>query len=487
MAKLISGTRVYGNLTVDSNITLGGTTIGTNSAAGNIYLDKTNGWIGFNRTAPGFVFDFRSPSDAGEILHIEGGVGTQAYFGARNSSGLNYAAGADQNYAFSGTKDTTNDYALITNGLVRANIQGSSGNVIFTQSLTVAKDVATQYLGTQEFRATASNIFVRSAMTFAGTNLYGMGKVAIGTEAPGVEAFTVLGGSALFDRDVTITGNLFVNGNTTTFNANTLLIKDPMIYMADNNTTGDTLDIGIVGSYNDSIKYQHTGFVRDHLDKTWKLFSNVIAEPSNTIDFANATYSNIKVGNVTATYFTGNGAFLTGIASGGFAGNTSIYVSGTTTAINNGGTNGVGNIGATGATFNTVFAKATTAQYADLAEVYTSDKNYVPSTVLIFGGDKEVTISTISHDPRIAGVVSTNPAYLMNDAETGVPVALQGRVPCQVLGPVEKGDRLVASQWPGIAQKLNPELYEPGCVIGKALETFEESSVKTIEVVVGRV
>ena len=342
MAKLISGTRVYGNLTVDSNITLGGTTIGTNSAAGNIYLDKTNGWIGFNRTAPGFVFDFRSPSDAGEILHIEGGVGTQAYFGARNSSGLNYAAGADQNYAFSGTKDTTNDYALITNGLVRANIQGSSGNVIFTQSLTVAKDVATQYLGTQEFRATASNIFVRSAMTFAGTNLYGMGKLAIGTEAPGTEAFTVLGGSALFDRDVTITGNLFVNGNLTTFNANTLLIKDPMIYMADNNTVGDTLDIGIVGSFNDSIKYQHTGFVRDHLDKTWKLFSNVVAEPSSTIDFANATYANAKFGNITSIggTFTGNitqsgtnsyiASTITTGASAAGTGNTTAYTITTT-------------------------------------------------------------------------------------------------------------------------------------------------------------
>jgi len=195
-------------------------------------------------------------------------------------------------------------------------------------------------------------------------------------------------------------------------------------------------------------------------------------------------------GNIYSTNFIGNGALLTGIVSsggGGFAGNTSIYVSGDITAIVNGGTNGLGNIGSATAAFNTIFAKATTAQYADLAEIYTSDKKYVPSTVLIFGGDKEVTISTQSHDPRIAGVVSTNPAYLMNNNETGVEVALTGRVPCQVLGPVEKGDRLVASQWPGIAQRLNPDLYEPGCIIGKALETITESSVKTIEVVVGRV
>jgi hypothetical protein len=272
-------------------------TMSSSSAMGNIYMDRTNGFMGFNDPTPDFVYDFLAPSDAGEILHIEGGVGTQAYFGARNSSGLNYAAGADQNYAFSGTRDTTNDYALITNGLVRANIQGSSGNVIFTQSITVAKDVSTNTLGVQEFRATASNIFVRSAMTFAGTNLYGMGKLAIGTENPGSEAFTVLGGASYFDRDVTISGNLFVNGNTTTFTSNNITLRDSIIYLADNNPA-DTVDIGFVGSFNNVIRYQHTGFVRDATDGVWKLFANVVPEPTSTIDFTNASYANLQIGNL---------------------------------------------------------------------------------------------------------------------------------------------------------------------------------------------
>jgi len=132
------------------------------------------------------------------------------------------------------------------------------------------------------------------------------------------------------------------------------------------------------------------------------------------------------------------------------------------------------------------FTVAATAQYADLAEIYTSDSDYAPGTVLVFGGEAEVTQSTGSHDTRIAGVVSTNPAYLMNGAESGIPVALQGRVPCQVLGPVAKGDRLVASQHPGIAQRLNKELYEPGCIIGKALQDIDGTDISTIEVVVGR-
>jgi hypothetical protein len=164
----------------------------------------------------------------------------------------------------------------------------------------------------------------------------------------------------------------------------------------------------------------------------------------------------------------------------------SITVRGAVTAIANGGTSGVGNIGATGATFNTVFAKATTAQYADLAEVYTSDQQYSAGTVVVFGGEAEVTQSSDSHDTRIAGVISTDPAYLMNNTETGVPVALQGRVPCRVLGPISKGDRVVASHIAGVAQRLDTAQYQPGCIIGKALQAIDSTDISTIEVVVGR-
>jgi len=143
-------------------------------------------------------------------------------------------------------------------------------------------------------------------------------------------------------------------------------------------------------------------------------------------------------------------------------------------------------LGTNTAWWTITYSKAVQAQYADLAEIYTSDQSYTPGTVVVFGGEAEVTQSTVSHDPRIAGVVSTNPAYLMNGAESGIPVALQGRVPCQVLGPVAKGDRLVASQHPGIAQRLNKELYEPGCIIGKALQAIDSTDISTIEVVVGR-
>jgi hypothetical protein len=158
----------------------------------------------------------------------------------------------------------------------------------------------------------------------------------------------------------------------------------------------------------------------------------------------------------------------------------------TTPSIVKSGTTGVGNIGQSNNSFNTVFAKATSAQYADLAEIYTSDKKYIPGTVVVFGGDKEVTVSTISHDPSVAGVVSTNPAYLMNDTVDGAAVALQGRVPCRVLGPVNKGDRVVSSDVRGVAERLDMTKYQPGCIIGKSLDYVPSGEIATIEVVVGR-
>jgi hypothetical protein len=161
-----------------------------------------------------------------------------------------------------------------------------------------------------------------------------------------------------------------------------------------------------------------------------------------------------------------------------------VFTSITTGQILNANANGVGNIGSDGASFNTVFAKATSAQYADLAENYQADAAYAPGTVVVFGGEFEITQSCVSHDSRVAGVVSTDPAFLMNSAAHGLPVALTGRVPCQVQGPVDKGDLLTTSDVPGTAQKL--KTWAPGCVIGKSLEIIKDSSVKTIEIAVGR-
>lgn len=130
---------------------------------------------------------------------------------------------------------------------------------------------------------------------------------------------------------------------------------------------------------------------------------------------------------------------------------------------------------------------ATSAFYADLAERYEADAIYQPGTVVVIGGEKEVTISEIYGDTRVAGIVSTNPAYMMNsDAgsdETHPYIALKGRVPCQVVGTINKGDLLVTSSTPGHATAWLGGSAPDGTVIGKALECHFEG-LGTIEVFV---
>jgi hypothetical protein len=148
------------------------------------------------------------------------------------------------------------------------------------------------------------------------------------------------------------------------------------------------------------------------------------------------------------------------------------------------------NLGSTSLRWANVFGVSSSALYADLAEKYKSDAIYNPGTVVIFGGQNEITITDKDHDPRIAGVISTAPAYLMNDqidhSNLMLPVALQGRVPTRVRGPISKGDLLVSSNEFGIAKRLNQDLFKHGCIIGKSLEEHNSTEIKTIEVVIGR-
>jgi hypothetical protein len=140
-------------------------------------------------------------------------------------------------------------------------------------------------------------------------------------------------------------------------------------------------------------------------------------------------------------------------------------------------------------TTGNITAKNLNSSNADLAEMYSADADYAPGTVIKFGGSQEITITSSSHCTQVAGIVSTSPSYLMNIAQIGnhvLPVALTGRVPCSVVGTVQKGDRLVSSNHPGVAQALNINLYQPGCIVGKALEEYNSTKPGVIEIAVGR-
>jgi len=192
--------------------------------------------------------------------------------------------------------------------------------------------------------------------------------------------------------------------------------------------------------------------------------------------------------NVTGDITTDRGN-NTGVVYLGNSGSNYIYYDGTNYNMPGGSwlPSGAGtyNLGSSTEYFNTVYGKATTALYADLAENYQADKAYQPGTVLMFGGLAEVTVAD-ADTTRVAGVVSTNPATLMNGGLTGpnvVPVAFTGRVPCNVIGPVAKGDLMVSAGF-GYAKVNNtPQI---GQVIGKALQDYPINGKGVIEVVVGR-
>jgi hypothetical protein len=271
---------------------------------------------------------------------------------------------------------------------------------------------------------------------------------------------------------VDVTGNLVPTANIT-YNLGTTSLRWKDLFLSGNSITlGNTV---IKNTSGNSI-----GFFGP--DGTTP--ATIDAASVDTTTIANGT-SNVKVvssgGNV--TFGVGGTANVAVFTSGGATFGTGYLTAGN---ISNGNGNGVGNIGNGTSYFNTVFAQATSAQYADLAEKYAADADYAPGTVVMFGGSAEVTLCVNEACPRVAGVISTNPSYRMNDglqSEHTAMVALTGRVPTRVTGTVRKGDIMV-SAGNGVARA--EALPRVGTVIGKALEDFDGAE-GTIEVVVGRV
>jgi hypothetical protein len=191
----------------------------------------------------------------------------------------------------------------------------------------------------------------------------------------------------------------------------------------------------------------------------------------------------INDGGVTTTMITMNGASaMTSIPN-----SVTLNTAAGATAIVNGAGNAVGNIGSSSSYFNTVFAQATTALYADVAERFASDEIYEPGTVVELGGSAEIT--RVQHDASdsVFGVISTRPAFTMNggagDNDTHPPVAMTGRVPVKVTGIVNKGDRLI-SAGDGMARAARPGEATSFNVIGRALTGKTTAEAGTVEAIV---
>jgi len=190
----------------------------------------------------------------------------------------------------------------------------------------------------------------------------------------------------------------------------------------------------------------------------------------------------VKTGTGSATSRTITAGTNISITNGdGVAGNPTITGSSTPTvsSITKTGTNGSGDIGQTDNRFGVLYGTSTSARYADLAEKYTTDVEYEAGTVLAvaINGDAEAT-QTWQSGQRVLGVVSTNPAFIMNDEADGQAIALRGRVPVKVIGPIRKGQPLICNQ-------DGKGMYgDTSNSFAIALETNEETNVKLVECVI---
>jgi hypothetical protein len=201
--------------------------------------------------------------------------------------------------------------------------------------------------------------------------------------------------------------------------------------------------------------------------------------------------SQVDVGSlVSGGAVSGTTGTFTGNTQLGSASSNDVSIQGRVTSPIVPKTNNTHDLGTSSLKWNDVYAEtfngtATSAQYADLAEIYSSDADYEAGTVVKIGGDAEVTQTNSFNDPDVFGVVSTNPAYLMNSEADGVAVAMTGRVPCKVEGRIKKGERLVSGSKPGFAKALGSNTYDMRSIIGRALvdkDTFDDG---VIEVVIG--
>ena len=218
----------------------------------------------------------------------------------------------------------------------------------------------------------------------------------------------------------------------------------------------------------------------------------ILGNGSLLTGLANISGNISTTGNITGAYILGNGSQLTGLPATYGNANVANYLptfSGTLQVGNiiNANGNGIGNIGNGSASFNTIFAKATSAQYADVAERFAADNVYEAGTVVELGGSKEITRSLEELSETVFGVISTQAAYLMNsgagDDATHPPVAMTGRVPVQCTGVVHKGDRLV-SAGNGVARSAQPGEATAFNTIGRALVDKLDLDLGTVEAIV---
>jgi hypothetical protein len=407
--------------------------------------------------------------------------------------------------AFTPAAPTNTNFPTIYPGITVTKSASSTlaGNVTNTGNLTLSAGGATSVTVT----STGANIagYLTGTGNITGGNLLSGGTAVV--------TGTIVGGNLGTGGTIT-TGNI-TGGNIITAGS----FQSASISSSGNVDGGNLRTVGLVTA---------TGNVTGG-----NVISGALVQGTNMSATANVQGGNLRTtglisstgnitssGNVDAVYFIGNGSALTGISSavsvtkiqngtseanvGASGGNINFNIGGTsnvmvvsgsgvvltgltTPSVAKSGSNAVGNIGSESNYFNQVFATATTALYADVAERFEADEVMDPGTVVELGGAKEITRSRTDLSENVFGVISTRPAFTMNGGagqnDTHPPVAMTGRVPVKVVGQVTKGDRLV-SAGNGIARAALAGEPTPFNVIGRSLVDKTTDDLGTVEAIV---
>jgi hypothetical protein len=470
------------DIIVANNVTGGANVDGSGIQAGNpatatwFFNNATTSWqsnIGITPTANGTLSLGGASNYWGTAYLITASVTGNVQGGNLRTAGLISATGAITGAAITGssltvtTGNITGGNLLISGAIVdsaQLDIQTSAANANIVLTPNGTGNVNLTRLSASGNIAAGNLIATNltgTLLTAAQTNVTSVGTLGSLTVTANIQGGNVLTGG-LISATGTVTGSSFSGagtGLTGTAASLTAGAATAPTFAGDSASAGNIVSRVATGFYENSAANTATG---------WPINSNSWQHLISSTHSNDANYYALQL----AASFFEQGLYYRSTNGSGATAWSTVALHNTTpsfSGIVNSNANGIGNIGSSTTYFNTVFAKATSAQYADLAEMYCADQIYLPGTVLEFGGAQEVTATTTSHSTATAGIVSTNPSYLMNatlDCDTAVELALVGRVPCQVVGNIHKGDRLVSSNISGVATVLDMAQYQPGCIIG---------------------
>ena len=427
----ITGGNVLGGANVNAT-SLTGTTV---SVTGNISGGNVLGGALVNATSlTGTTVSVTGNITGGNVLVSGVLLSTNTVSATGNITGGNVLGGANVN-ATTHTGATVSVSGNITGGNLNAAGLSLSSNVVSALNLTSSLTAATT---------------ISAVGNITGGNILGGANVNATTHTGSTVSVTS-----------TVTGSSFTATAQTAFTAN---------------VTNAGIELGLLNGVNSPyIDFHSSGNASADYD------ARIIVTGGNV-----GGLSGTGTVTVNASMLSASTAFS---AAGNITGGNLTVSTGTVTLGNvvNSNSTGVGNIGSSTTAFNTVFALATSAQYADLAERYAADAVLEPGTVVDLGGTHEITRSQQDLSDAVFGVISTSAAYMMNNGAgsdaTHPLVAIAGRVPVKVIGTVQKGNRLV-SAGNGVARAAQPGEATWVNVIGRALENKDSTELGMIEATV---